>query len=47
MIFHYKNMFDIIINKFSNKTYSIKIKIQKPIEDSILLENINYIIDLF
>ena len=43
---HYKNYFDIILTKYSNTSYSVQLYIQKPIDKSILLENINYVLTL-
>ena len=48
-IIHFKNIFDIILKQFthSNTYYCFKIKIKKPIEYSLLIENINTILSLF
>ena len=43
----YKNYFSIILTKYPNQSYGCSIKIIKPIEKNILLENITYILDLF
>tara|TARA_B110000967_G_C18600207_1_gene418836 strand:- start:395 stop:607 length:213 start_codon:yes stop_codon:yes gene_type:complete len=43
----YKNYFSIILTKYPNQSYGCSIKIIKPIEKNILLENITYILELF
>ena len=46
IIVHYKNLFDIHIVKYTNSTYSIHIRIYKPIEQINLLDNITTVLQL-
>jgi hypothetical protein len=46
IIIQYKNYFSIILTKYPNLSYGCTIKIVKPIEKKLLLENITYILDL-
>ena len=46
IIAHYKNIFDIHIVKYTNSTYSIHIRIFKPVDHINLLDNISTIFQL-